>query len=84
MDVNTFCNRVILLRSAYAFSVTSWFRTESRNAAVGGRATSKHLDGLAVDIVLDNQYNLPVLVIKADLLGLHAIVESDHIHIQPK
>jgi len=64
------------------FSVTSWYRTESRNKAVGGVPNSKHLRGLAVDIVTDNAYDKNRLRDILTSFDLEVIVESDHIHVE--
>jgi len=49
-----FLERINVLCSRHQGSVTSWWRTEQRNTAVGGHENSKHLYGWAVDIVLDD------------------------------
>lgn len=71
-----------LLRRRYEFSVTSWFRTEHRNKVVGGKPNSHHLTGLAVDIVPDREEEKADIIQTASSLGLVAIDEYNHIHIQ--
>lgn len=71
-----------LLRRKYAFSVTSWFRTEKRNSLVGGKPNSHHISGRAVDIVLDDEKEKDAFLQEASALGLVAINEYNHIHVQ--
>ena len=65
------------------FSVTSWFRSAKRNAQVGGHPKSKHLVGLGLDIVLDDPKDKPKMVETLRAIGLSALDEGDHLHIQP-
>lgn len=67
-------------------SVVSGYRTFLRNRAVGGVAASRHLDGLAADVVLDEPLTHPIAVdarhrLAADL-GIKLVVEDDHDHLQ--
>ena len=60
-------------------TVTSWWRSVSDNADVGGAATSQHLYGLAYDIVGPGATQV------ADAwmaLGGIAVREADHVHLQ--
>lgn len=57
-------------------TVTSWWRTEEHNAEVGGAKLSKHLFGLAYDVVPATQENLEIL----KGLGMFTIVYNDHLH----
>jgi hypothetical protein len=75
------CNALFIARLASA-SITSWYRTESHNKAVGGDAESQHRDGLAVDFVPDNPKASTRVLTLAKLFGYTAIVETDHIHVQ--
>lgn len=70
------------LCDTYQASVTSWKRTPARNADLGGRADSFHLDGLAADLELDDGTQAPALVEEARALGLDAVDEGDHVHIE--
>lgn len=77
-----FEDKIGWLKANYEFSVTSWWRSKAHNAAVGGVRTSRHLVGLAVDIVLDNADDRSALRQTALELGLQVIDEGDHVHIQ--
>lgn len=67
-------------------SVTSGFRTHSRNAVVGGVLRSKHLEGLAADVVLDEQLTHKIATDArhklASDLGIKLIIEGDHDHLE--
>lgn len=60
-------------------SVTSYWRTIDHNREVGGAAASQHLYGLAADVV-----GVPkrAFVVAMRAVGLVAIDEGDHIHVQ--
>lgn len=60
---------------------TSWFRSQSRNLSVGGAARSQHLLAWAADFSLPRDRHA-ALIADARLLGLVAIDEGDHIHVQ--
>ena len=60
-------------------TVSSWWRSEEKNAAVGGVAKSKHLIGWAFDIVPVND------IVRAKLrrVGFAKILnEGDHFHVE--
>lgn len=82
VELTTFVSRLALLRTQAAFSVTSWWRTAARNASVGGSPSSLHLIGFAVDLVPDDGVSREGLLACALKVGLHGIVESDHVHVQ--
>jgi uncharacterized protein YcbK (DUF882 family) len=73
--------KVIILRELYSFSVTSWFRSEARNALVGGLPKSLHKKGLAIDVVLDSDVSLKDFKADAEILGLYVYNEGDHLHL---
>lgn len=79
-----FVHAVILLGLRYRFSVTSWLRSPLHNVEVGGQPTSYHLVALAVDIILDKGEDVDAFKTEAARLGLSALDERDHIHLQPK
>lgn len=59
--------------------VTSWYRTPSENARVGGHPESQHLFGFALDVATDDP---GAFAQRARESGLEAIVEPDHVHVQ--
>jgi len=77
-----FEDKIARLKANYDFSVTSWWRSKKHNTAVGGVPTSRHLVGLAVDIVLDKADDISALKQTASEIGLQVIDETDHLHIQ--
>lgn len=79
-----FEDKLAILRALHPISVTSWFRTRAHNTAVGGVPNSKHLLGLAVDVVLDTSGYREQLMVDAGRLGLWALDEGDHIHLQER
>lgn len=82
MEVITFIEKIILLRTRFLFSVTSWGRTPKRNKLVGGKENSKHLSLLAVDVVLDDPSFKDAFIEAARSSDLKCIDEGDHIHVQ--
>jgi len=77
-----FEDKIRCLALLFELSVTSWIRSKSRNAAVGGAANSRHLLGLAVDVVLDDPGARVFFESHAKTLGLQVIDEGDHLHVQ--
>jgi len=65
----------ILLRG---MTVTSWWRSPSKNSEVGGVGDSLHLMGLAWDVIPVTQENYDLL----RNAGLRVIDEGDHLHAQ--
>ena len=60
--------------------VTSWFRAPDRNARVGGSPESQHLLGLGLDIVVKGDAEEFVQTLES--LGLFAVDEQNHVHVQ--
>ncbi len=60
---------------------TSWWRSTSRNLEVGGAARSQHLLGWAVDFAGPRDENARMVAV-ARQLGLVAVDEGDHVHLQ--
>lgn len=81
-DFTTFCHVIRHLGEIHELSVTSWGRTESRNKMVGGHLRSRHMDWMAVDVVPDDWDKHAEIMEDAGRLGLKAINEGDHIHLQ--
>lgn len=77
-----FLMMVQVLATIHTASVTSWIRTPARNKRVGGGEASRHLVGMACDLVCDNPENNADLIKHARALGLDAVNEGDHIHIE--
>ncbi len=67
----------------YHGSVTSWWRSVARNMAKGGVENSKHLYGLAVDVVYDGPAPpLADLQAVATAYFIRIVREPDHDHFQ--
>ena len=81
--LHQFAYRLQTLAVEFNYSVTSWFRSKARNKDVGGNAESFHLSGLGADCVLDSADDKPAFMKRARRLGLDAIDEGDHIHLEP-
>jgi len=64
--------------------VTSWYRTEKRNKKVGGRPVSRHLKGMAVDVVYDEPLGKAHRHTIATQHGLVILHEGDHDHLTLK
>lgn len=86
MDRREFNDAVYYICVILQCSETSGFRTQHRNALpeIKGHQFSKHLKGLARDLVPD--VNTPemrrIVVDAARRLGLGALDEGDHVHVQ--
>ena len=66
-------------------SVTSMKRSKRRNAAKGGSPASKHLLGMAMDMVWDEEPSedrLREIEHEAKILGLWARYHDGHLHVQ--
>ena len=80
-----FAERIRCVCALYDCTVTSWCRTEDRNAAVGGADASKHrlaTGSLAVDLVLDDASVKSEMLEGVKRLGMRWLDEGDHIHVQ--
>jgi len=64
-------------------SVTSWGRTPKHNKDVGGVEGSIHMIWLGCDVVLDVMKKNLDFEKDCNILGLVAIFEGDHYHLQP-
>lgn len=64
------------------FSMTSWWRSPSKNAAVGGAPNSQHLWGTAFDLVASTPAGYQQLEAALRARGFFTIRESDHLHVQ--
>jgi len=81
--VMKFIESILLLRCRWSFSVTSWGRTEKHNKAVGGVDGSYHLMWLGLDVELDENKKSVTFEKDCSLVGLVALWEGDHYHLQP-
>ena len=81
-QMHDFIHATIWLCAVFNCSVTSWIRTPKRNAAKGGDPESKHLSGMGIDLVPDEARQWPKVIEAARALGLTAVDEGDHIHVQ--
>jgi peptidase M15-like protein len=80
--VQTFVQKVIQITLVGPVQVTSWGRTRSHNAAVGGEPSSQHLVWTAMDLVPGD----------GDMVGLESVArtmgfgfvlnEGTHVHVQ--
>ncbi|MGH8725695.1 MAG: D-Ala-D-Ala carboxypeptidase family metallohydrolase [Burkholderiales bacterium] len=77
-----FCLNVRELCLTHDATVTSWWRSGARNRALDGHPSSFHLEGLAADLVPEDPTNKPTLLRHASALGLQAVDEGDHVHIE--
>lgn len=73
---------IALVQQRYPCSVTSWWRTRLHNVALDGHPESFHLQGIAADLVLDNPEHRAPLKRFAEDLGLQAMDEGDHVHVE--
>jgi hypothetical protein len=84
MDILKFCALVITLRSKWQFSVTSWGRTVKHNKDVGGVEGSDHLMWVGMDVILEPMEKNLDFEKDAGKIGLMALFEKDHYHLQIK
>ena len=73
---------LMALDAHYPFSVTGGKRTAKRNKKVGGHPDSRHLQWMAVDVVLDNLGDQWKFVDECLRQSLQVEIEKDHIHVQ--
>jgi len=83
MNPLDFIMAVVFLSYKYRGSVSSWGRTLKHNTDVGGVSDSWHMLWLGCDVVLDEMKKNKAFVDDAKALGLRAIWEKDHYHLQP-
>lgn len=78
-ELALFVRRVELAaRYAGPLTLTSWYRDPARNAAVGGAPASRHLRGLAIDVIARDPLRAAAAF---RALGLRVIDERDHLHV---
>ena len=71
----------------YQGSITGGYRSAKRNELVGGHPNSRHLLGLAFDVVLDNMSLAHDFADECRRQGMKALLEdigevNEHIHVQ--
>ena len=84
MDPREFLHVLFTIATISQSSITSTYRTPERNTHVGGHPESKHLYGLAGDLILNDKKREPLLIILVKYYGLKLVIEKDHYHIQVK
>lgn len=79
-ELQSYFAKIFQLRVDPGTRVTSWWRDQAVNAAVGGVPTSFHLWGLALDVVAPD----PGFIIdQGRALGLDAFDAGTHVHLEP-
>ena len=84
MDPNSFFNALFAIATITQASITSTYRTTEHNTRVGGHPQSKHLVGLAGDLIPINKTKEPLLKLLVQNYDLKLVIEKDHYHIQTK
>jgi len=84
MNPIDFAMACMLVSLKWKASVTSWGRTEKRNTLIHGVPGSYHLLFLGIDVVLDDQKKDLAFEKDCAKLGITALYEGDHYHLQPK
>ena len=82
--VPTFFDKVNTVREIinHPLTVTSWCRCPNHNARVGGKSTSSHLKGLAVDLHAFTNYIRYRILLAVGSVGFRGVgVGEDFIHL---
>lgn len=82
MEIGEFARHLHDYCLAYSASVTSWIRTPDHNIRVGGVPNSRHLLGVAADVIYDGSPPGDQADAMLARRGLQRIREGDHDHIQ--
>ena len=82
MTPTQFLERLMALAGRFRFRVTSYYRSPQSNTDAGGVDDSLHQYWLAADIMLEDPTQSKDFAYAANRLGLIAIIEPDHIHLQ--
>jgi len=67
----------------FSASSTSGRRTRKHNAAKKGVASSPHLFGVGLDVILDVEPEAATAIDVGRRLGLLVLIRPDHHHLQP-
>ncbi len=67
------------VRASGPVTATSWWRSPTHNAEVGGHRDSQHLIGTAVDLVTEEPGQLARELAR---FGWTTVNEGDHLHVQ--
>jgi hypothetical protein len=78
----TFVSRAHELVRATGAQPTSFIRSTYDNQRVGGASNSQHLVGTGLDLVPRMGSSNSIVAARARSLGLVAIDEGDHVHVQ--
>jgi hypothetical protein len=81
MSFQDFCDKVRFLGTKHGASVTSWGRSDKRNASVGGASRSRHRHWLACDLVFDTQEGKAACIEDAREFFDFVLDEGDHLHV---
>ena len=84
MDPISFLHTLFAIATITQSSISSTYRTTSHNALVGGHPQSKHLLGLAGDLVPIDATKESLLKLLVQFYNLKLVIEKDHYHIQTK
>ncbi len=84
MTAHEFLDAKMALSASFRFRETSGFRCREWNAdpLIGGAKTSQHQYWLGADIVLWPGENAQAFMKQARRMGVRAVDEGDHIHLQ--
>lgn len=70
-------------RAGVPFIITSGFRTEEENKAIGGVSNSAHLIGYAVDLrILNGNQTARMIEALLSIPFFEVVIEKDHIHVE--
>lgn len=87
-DVATFQQQTVSVAEKHGFRVKSIERSAAENAAVGGAARSRHLDGAAIDLSIRGKSQAQIDAVTAEMHalgyvgGYHSKGTAPHLHFQ--